>query len=29
MYVIEEIFKTSTQNGKEVVMHISRMKYGR
>ena len=28
MYVIEDIFKTSTQNDKEVVMHISHMKYG-
>ena len=29
MYVIEDILKTSTQNGKEVVIHILHMKYGR
>ena len=29
MYVIEDILKTSTQNGKEEVMHISHMKYGK
>ena len=29
MYVTEDILKTSTQNGKEVVMHISHMKYER
>ena len=27
MYVIEDILKTSTKNDKEVVMHISHMKY--
>ena len=29
MYVIEDILKTSTQNGNEVVTHITRMMYGR
>ena len=29
MYVIEDILKTKTQNGKGEVMHISHMKYGR
>ena len=29
MYVIEDILKTSSQNGKEEAMHISHMKYGR
>ena len=28
MYVIEDILKTSTQKGQEVVMYISYMKYG-
>ena len=28
MYVIEDILKTITQNGQEVLMHISYMKYG-
>ena len=28
-YVIEHIFKTSTQNGNEVVTHITHMMYGR
>ena len=27
--VIEDILKTSTQNGKEVVTHITHMMYGR
>ena len=29
MYVIEDILKISTQNGKRVVQHISHMKFGR
>ena len=29
MYVIEDILKTSTQNGKEVITHIMHMMYGR
>ena len=29
IHVIEDILKTITQKGKEVVMHISHMKYGR
>ena len=29
MYVIEGILKTTTQNGKEVVAHITHVVYGR
>ena len=29
MYIIEEILKTSTQNGNEVVTHITHIMYGR
>ena len=29
MYIIKDILKTSTQNGKEVFAHISHMMYGR
>ena len=29
MYVIEDILKTSTQNGNKVVTHITHMMYGR
>ena len=29
LYVIENILKTSTQNGNEVVMHITHMMYGK
>ena len=28
MYVIEDILKTNTQNGNEVVTHITHMMYG-
>ena len=29
IYVIYDILKTSTQNGKEVVKHVTHMMYGR
>ena len=29
MYVIEDILKTNTQYGNEVVMHITHIMYGR